>query len=112
MVLRLVQELMVKPFQLCIVVLKNSCEYIAKELFDVDLATESACICDDDNDIEMALACRHAFVPTITSQTMAATIEQNAHQFTAIRGVDDTAATERALEELLNRLIAEDETSV
>lgn len=64
---------------------------------------------DDDNDIEMALACRHTFVPTVTSATMAETILQNPDRFTAIRGAEDTLATEQALEALLEMLNGEEQ---
>jgi hypothetical protein len=63
---------------------------------------------DDDNDIEMALACRHAFIPTISSHSMAVTIANHPGQFTAISGVSDTSATEKALDELLRMLAIDD----
>ena len=78
------------------------------KLVGAKLAEHGVCMGDDDNDIEMALACRHAFIPTVTSDTMADTIAQHRGQFTAIRGVVDTLATEKALEELLKMLEKED----
>ena len=39
----------------------------ALELF---LSKHSICLCDDDNDLEMALACQHAYLPDISSQSM------------------------------------------
>ncbi|KAL3930840.1 MAG: hypothetical protein SGBAC_011588 [Bacillariaceae sp.] len=48
---------------------KWCCQYIADEL-GFNLATESVCICDDDNDIEMALACSHSYIPSLTSERM------------------------------------------
>lgn len=63
---------------------------------------------DDDNDIEMALACRHAFVPTVTSETMAATIRDFPDQITAIGNAEDTRSTEMALDELIKMLKSEE----
>lgn len=68
------------------------------------LADHAVCMGDDDNDIEMALASRHAFIPTVTSETMEEAISQNPRRFTAIRDVEDTMATEKALEALLKML--------
>jgi hypothetical protein len=39
----------------------------ALELF---LSKHAICLCDDDNDLEMALACQHAYLPDISSQSM------------------------------------------
>ena len=81
------------------------------KLTGASFAEHAVCMGDDDNDIEMALASRHAFIPTVTSETMAETISQNPDHFTAIRGVEDTAATEKALEALLKMLKYEQETA-
>jgi hypothetical protein len=29
------------------------------------------CLCDDDNDLEMALACRRAYLPSVSSDSIA-----------------------------------------
>ena len=64
---------------------------------------------DDDNDIEMALASRHAFIPTVTSSTMAQTIAQHGTQFTAMRSdVEGPLATEMVLQKILEVLDRED----
>lgn len=77
----------------------NCCRYIARKL-GVDMAAEAVCVCDDDNDIEMALGCAHAFVPALTSAAVAEAVERHPTRFTQTyrRGeVESTAATEAAL---------------
>jgi len=76
----------------------NCCRYIANEL-GFNLATESVCICDDDNDIEMALACSHSYIPSLSSESMVDTLRKNQSKFTQTFGPDisSTAATEVAL---------------
>ena len=72
---------------------RNACRYLAGKFVASDvgpddlLSKRAVCICDDDNDLEMALACRHAFIPGITSESMRQAIE----------GIVDTTATEEAL---------------
>ena len=78
----------------------NSCRFIADSL-DIDLATQSVCICDDDNDIEMALACGHAYIPALTSESMVECIQNHPGKLTqtVVPGsVEQTRATEAALE--------------
>lgn len=83
---------------------RNCCTYLAKEL-GIDLASEGVCICDDDNDVEMALACSHAFVPAATSESMAETLRNNPTKFTQTfeQGITSTAATEVALQLIYDR---------
>uniref|UniRef100_A0A7S3KXL4 Sucrose phosphatase-like domain-containing protein n=1 Tax=Amphora coffeiformis TaxID=265554 RepID=A0A7S3KXL4_9STRA len=90
---------------------KNCCEYLAMKLTGASFAEHAVCMGDDDNDIEMALASRHAFIPTVTSDTMDEAISQHPGHFTAIRGVEDTMATEKALEALLKMLQEEEEAT-
>ena len=88
---------------------RNACHYLATKFAanpDVDLLSKAAvCICDDDNDLEMALSCRHAFIPGITSESMKETIHDNPGKFTvtedAARNIVETAATEAALTKVL-----------
>ena len=78
----------------------DSCQYVADSL-NMDMATESVCICDDDNDIEMALACAHAYIPALTSESVVACIRDNPSKLTQTfqRGiVEETFATEAALQ--------------
>ena len=83
---------------------KNSCKYIANE-FGFNITTESVCICDDDNDIEMALACSHSYIPSLTSKTMIETLSKNQSNFTQTFGpnVSPTVATEVALNAIYER---------
>lgn len=104
------QQLTYRRRYCCLEHWPNSCDYLAQKLTaGSSLSTHAVCMGDDDNDIEMALACRHALVPTVASQTMAETIRQFPDKFTAIREEDTqgTLATERALDELLQMLKAE-----
>lgn len=89
-----------------------SCAYISKKwttLADNALSSRCICLCDDDNDVEMALACLHAYIPLITSKSMADTIRSNPNHFTVAidkenDGDDHTKATERALSLVLTHL--------
>ena len=59
------------------------------------------CICDDDNDIEMALACSHAYIPALTSESMVECIKNNPSKLTQTVQpglVEETLATEAALQ--------------
>ena len=46
------------------------------------LARHAVCMCDDDNDLEMALACQHAYLPDIASDSMRETIAKFPDHFT------------------------------
>ncbi|CAJ1941091.1 unnamed protein product [Cylindrotheca closterium] len=66
---------------------KNCCQYLGEKFFpDVPkseiLSNHAICLCDDDNDIEMALAVRHAYLPSLASKTMEAVIEKHTDRFT------------------------------
>lgn len=65
-------------------------------------------MCDDDNDLEMALACRHAFVPGVSSTSMARVILDNPNQITSTGGpglsAEGTTATEAALDLVLENV--------
>ncbi|CAB9502320.1 expressed unknown protein [Seminavis robusta] len=79
---------------------RNCCQYLADSL-NLKLARESVCICDDDNDIEMALACAHAYIPALTSESVVQCIHDNPHKLTQTfqQGlVEETLATEAALQ--------------
>lgn len=89
---------------------KNSCQYLAEKLAPntesgTILASDSFFLCDDDNDIEMAMACRHAFCPQVSSASMLDTIRKHPKQFTTfLQYSDNTKATEMALRLVLDRL--------
>ena len=81
--------------------LSFSCQYIANNLGH-SLSKESVCICDDDNDIEMAKACSHSYIPSLTSKTMVDTLMRFGSNFTQAfsEDVSSTAATEVALNKI------------
>lgn len=66
-------------------------------------------MCDDDNDLEMALACNHAYIPEVSSESMAQKIAENPDHFTQTGGVgalySGTAATDAAIAAILERLV-------
>ena len=53
---------------------------------DVDklMKTNAVCLCDDDNDLEMAYSCQHAYIPGISSSSMYDAIQTNPKQFTLL----------------------------
>jgi hypothetical protein len=73
------------------------------------LSTHTVCLCDDDNDLEMALACQHAYIPEVSSTSMAEVISAHPDHFTQTCGVGEghegAAATETALSLVLDRLV-------
>jgi len=75
---------------------------------DDGLATRCICLCDDDNDIEMALACLHAYIPMTSSDSMVNVIRAHKTKFTVTAseddGIDSTKATEKALTLVLERI--------
>ena len=91
-----------------------SCVYIASKLGSecgrpILLDRHCVCLADDDNDIEMAMACSHAYIPRATASSMAATVQENPGTFTltvAQGEVDPTKATNRALTMVLERILA------
>lgn len=74
------------------------------------LADHAVCLCDDDNDLEMAVACRHAYIPDVSSKSMAEIIKARPKHFTQTGGegadLEGPSASEAALSMLLS-LIAE-----
>ncbi|KAL7476775.1 hypothetical protein ACHAW6_002612 [Cyclotella cf. meneghiniana] len=108
---------------------KNCCAYLAQRFLaknssdDESVLSSSSllknrafCLCDDDNDIEMALACRAAFLPSVTSESIRKRLEMQRdddgvqqHGRLVVtedvdEGVVETRATERALEMILKEL--------
>jgi hypothetical protein len=88
--------------------LHHSCRYLA-EVFGGSpsiLSRRCVCLCDDDNDIDMALACLHAYIPSVSSESMAKTLEENPSHFTITEQGDvrETLATEAALARVLDRI--------
>jgi hypothetical protein len=55
------------------------------------LSNHAVCLCDDDNDLEMALACHHAYLPSVSSESMGETIKQFPDHFSkSFRDSTDT----------------------
>jgi hypothetical protein len=90
----------------------ESCAYLARKFGDFDtenvLASRCVCLCDDDNDIEMALACLHAYIPSATSESMKKVMSEYSDKFTLTTREEDledlTLATENALILVLDRI--------
>ncbi|KAL3915588.1 MAG: hypothetical protein SGARI_008152 [Bacillariaceae sp.] len=79
---------------------RNCCQYLANE-WHVNMGKEAVCICDDDNDLEMAVACSQAFIPALTSTSVEEFVEDNPSKFTKTfeqGGVSSTKATDAALD--------------
>jgi hypothetical protein len=93
----------------------GSCAYLARKFSNSNteniLASRCVCLCDDDNDIEMALACLHAYVPSITSESMKQVMTQHSDKFTLTARDEElgdlTLATEKALMLILDRIHGE-----
>jgi hypothetical protein len=57
------------------------------------LSKHSICLCDDDNDLEMALACQHAYLPDISSQSMLEITQKYPKHFTIPFATTTTTTT-------------------
>jgi hypothetical protein len=76
------------------------------------LSEHCVCMCDDDNDMEMAEACAHAYLPALSSSTMEERVLRDKEQHhgqshytcTANENTQGTAATEAALDCILQEL--------
>eukprot|EP00956_Cyclotella_meneghiniana_P003495 scaffold4255_cov69-Cyclotella_meneghiniana.AAC.2 len=97
---------------------KKCCEYLVKRFLgmDAELSTNAYCMCDDDNDIEMALSCKSAFLPSVTSESIRRILklqgeESETRHYGKLVVTEDvgksivkTKATERALEMILEEI--------
>jgi len=63
-------------------------------------------MCDDDNDIEMAQACRHAFLPSLTSESMVDSVGKNPAHFTVTcnNDTEETKATDAAVQAIIDSI--------
>lgn len=50
------------------------------------MKSHALCICDDDNDLEMAVACKHAYLPELSSNSIRDIINHRPDQFTVTGG--------------------------
>eukprot|EP00540_Astrosyne_radiata_P017927 CAMPEP_0116841744 /NCGR_PEP_ID=MMETSP0418-20121206/11117_1 /TAXON_ID=1158023 /ORGANISM="Astrosyne radiata, Strain 13vi08-1A" /LENGTH=346 /DNA_ID=CAMNT_0004472249 /DNA_START=182 /DNA_END=1222 /DNA_ORIENTATION=+ len=84
---------------------KNCCDYVAAKFLGTTEAAalgHALCLCDDDNDLEMALACRHAYVPSVTSDSMRDTAKKNPKRITVTSGPGGVFTGPKATERALN----------
>lgn len=81
-----------------------SCQYLAAKFECDDLERDSVCLCDDDNDIEMAKACGHAYLPAVTSASLEQAISEDPNHFTKLEDskIRGTRATDAALAMVLD----------
>ena len=83
----------------------------------ISLKTNAYCLCDDDNDIEMALACKTAYLPSVTSESIRKLVHQLQQDSgnnkvdgklvvteDVSNGIVETLATEAALEAIIKKL--------
>ena len=93
---------------------KNVCDYLIRKFFPCDngnhesitLNSHACCLCDDDNDVEMALACRTAYLPSVTSESMRRLASESKNVIvTETEERKETLATEAALEMILNDIL-------
>jgi len=77
----------------------------------ISLKIHAYCLCDDDNDIEMALACKAAYLPSITSESIRRLVNSPAQgggklmvMDDADKGIVESLATEAALEAIITEL--------
>ena len=85
---------------------KHSCSYLS-EKYGVNMRTESVCLVDDDNDMELAVACLHAFIPGMASISVVENMMKYPKQFTQtfVPGrIEMTKATDAALENILRNV--------
>ncbi|KAG7365433.1 haloacid dehalogenase-like hydrolase [Nitzschia inconspicua] len=95
---------------------KHCCLYLAERFFPDSkggptkfVKEHSVCLCDDDNDLEMAEACGHAYIPEISSQSMKEIIGRYPDHFTQTGGegmeLQGHESTEAALLLVSKRLV-------
>jgi len=80
----------------------------------VKLDTHAYCLCDDDNDIEMALACKFAYLPSVTSESIRNLAKKTSKLIITEDTENDivqTLSTEAALEAVIKELEPIDEHS-
>lgn len=89
---------------------KNVCDYLLRKFLSpsygesISLKSNACCICDDDNDVKMALACRKAYLPSVTSESMRKLARENKDVIVTenvSEGRIESLATEAALQMIL-----------
>jgi len=83
---------------------KNCCEFVAAKFGAESLSESCVCLCDDDNDLEMAGACRRAFIPSVASESMSDAINKSPDRLilTCNTNITETDATDAALRMVLD----------
>ena len=63
-------------------------------------------MCDDDNDIEMARACKHAFLPSLTSESMVESVGKDPDHYTVTcnDNREGTKATDAAIQAIIDSI--------
>jgi hypothetical protein len=99
-----------------------SCLYLAAKFFPCDdtkeaehlLKDHAVCLCDDDNDLEMALTCGHAYIPEVSSSSMKQIMDIYPEHFTQTGGegveLNGPDSSEAALLLVLKKLVEENAT--
>jgi len=96
---------------------KNCCAYLARKFAmeggsetdkpgDELLGECAVCMCDDDNDLEMALACSRAYLPSVTSSSMADAAKAHLGQIVVTQNEEEGIVGVYATEEALNRILS------
>jgi hypothetical protein len=94
----------------------KSCEYLAKHFAGLDtsfnlnnendenkdtILESCICMCDDDNDLEMAAACGKVFLPSIASKSMQDAVNRSPEKFIVteneLLGITEMISTEHSL---------------
>ena len=93
---------------------KNCCGYLAsyfnKQKVDIEELLESCiCLCDDDNDLEMADACGRVFLPSISSTSMQEAASRSPNKISIVedmaKSIFETSATEVAISSAMTELM-------
>ncbi|KAL3778661.1 hypothetical protein ACHAWO_011648 [Cyclotella atomus] len=113
---------------------QNCCNYLLKSFCgnNAQLNKNAYCMCDDDNNVEMATACKMAFLSSVTSESIRSLIERQRLAWSderdddndtdamlqygrlivtedIERGIVESGATERALEMIMTELEKDNE---
>ena len=94
---------------------KRCAEYLVGKILgagrddaEASLEANGYCMCDDDNDVELALACREAYLPSLTSDSMKDLVGSGKWSLFLTEdvenGIVETRATEVALERIILRI--------
>ncbi len=96
-----------------------SCEYLADKFINnkdmsafvsgqnENLLESCICLCDDDNDLEMAAACGKVFLPSVTSDSMKEAANQSPGKFIVTENEAEGIIEMQSTETSLNGAIAE-----